>query len=118
MPISRLPDLVYETKDDLSKCGLIYNMVGHVGDGNFHTQLILRIDATDSEDATEEERRIIKAEADEDLRVAQEIVHRMVQRAIRLEGTCSGEHGVSAPLCFTHETKCGMDRSALGRENT
>lgn len=74
-------------------------MVGHVGDGNFHTQLILRIDATDHENATEDERRVIKAEADEDLRVAQGVVHRMVQRAIRLDGTCSGEHGVSR-LCL------------------
>lgn len=36
VPISRLPDIIEETKDDMSKSGILAAMVGHVGDGNFH----------------------------------------------------------------------------------
>lgn len=49
-------------------------MAGHVGDGNFHAQLLF---------LTEEERLIV-----------QQAVHRMVKRAIAMDGTCTGEHGV------------------------
>ncbi|KAF9447008.1 hypothetical protein P691DRAFT_672357 [Macrolepiota fuliginosa MF-IS2] len=74
VPVSRLPELVYETKKDLHETGLTATIVGHVGDGNFHT-LILMND-------------------DQELEKAKEAVHRMVKRAIALEGTCTGEHGV------------------------
>ena len=36
VPISRLPDIIEQTKEDMSSCGLLAAMVGHVGDGNFH----------------------------------------------------------------------------------
>lgn len=36
VPISRLPDIIEQTKEDMTKCGLLATMVGHVGDGNFH----------------------------------------------------------------------------------
>jgi D-lactate dehydrogenase (cytochrome) len=39
VPISRLPDIIEETKDDMSKSGLLGTIVGHVGDGNFHCEL-------------------------------------------------------------------------------
>jgi len=74
VPVSRLPDLVYETKQDLHELSLVSTMGGHVGDGNFHAVLLFR--------------------NDEELAVAREAVHRMVERAIRMEGTCTGEHGV------------------------
>ncbi|KAJ8482850.1 hypothetical protein ONZ45_g14801 [Pleurotus djamor] len=74
VPVSKLPQLVYETKQDLSEIGLICTIVGHVGDGNFHALLLFK---------TEEE-----------LKIAREAVHRMVERAIALDGTCTGEHGV------------------------
>ncbi|OBT53906.1 hypothetical protein VE04_06205 [Pseudogymnoascus sp. 24MN13] len=73
VPISRLPDIIEETKDDLKKIGLLAAIVGHVGDGNFHTILIYN----------DAERK--KAEA---------FVHRMVKRAVEMEGTVTGEHGV------------------------
>ena len=68
VPVSKLPELVYETKKDLANSGLIAPIVGHVGDGNFHALVLFR---------TDEE----KSKADE-------VVHRMVKRAIALEGTC------------------------------
>ncbi|GBE82161.1 FAD-linked oxidase-like protein [Sparassis latifolia] len=74
VPVSRLPELVYETKKDVDESGLVSTIVGHVGDGNFHALLMLK--------------------EDKDLEVAREVVHRMVERAIALDGTCTGEHGV------------------------
>lgn len=74
VPVSRLPDLVYETKKDLKASGLVSTIVGHVGDGNFHALILFK--------------------NDEELARVREAVHRMVERAIALDGTCSGEHGV------------------------
>ncbi|KAG5918727.1 hypothetical protein E4U42_006754 [Claviceps africana] len=73
VPMSRLPQLIKETKEDMRKSGLTGSIVGHVGDGNFHTILAY----------SEVQRN--KAEA---------VVHRMVKRAIEMEGTVTGEHGV------------------------
>ncbi|KAI8978891.1 FAD-linked oxidase-like protein [Trametes punicea] len=74
VPVSRLPDLVYETKKDLDEHGIKSTIVGHVGDGNFHALLLFR--------------------DDEELEAAHAAVDRMVKRAIALDGTCTGEHGV------------------------
>ncbi|KAL1950849.1 hypothetical protein VTO73DRAFT_5973 [Trametes versicolor] len=74
VPVSRLPDLVYETKKDLEEHGLLSTIVGHVGDGNFHALLLFR--------------------NDQELEDAHAAVDRMVKRAIALDGTCTGEHGV------------------------
>ncbi|CAA7271299.1 unnamed protein product [Cyclocybe aegerita] len=74
VPVSKLPELVLETKEDIRKAGLVSTIVGHVGDGNFHSLILFR---------NEEEEK-----------VARELVHRMVKRAIAMEGTCTGEHGV------------------------
>ncbi|KAI0820474.1 FAD-linked oxidase-like protein [Trametes gibbosa] len=74
VPVSRLPDLVYGTKGDLEEHGLLSTIVGHVGDGNFHALILFRDDA--------------------ELEKAHEAVDRMVKRAIALDGTCTGEHGV------------------------
>jgi D-lactate dehydrogenase (cytochrome) len=74
VPVSRLPDLVHETKQDIQELGLVSTIVGHVGDGNFHALLLFR--------------------NDEELAIVREAVHRMVERAIKMEGTCTGEHGV------------------------
>ncbi|KXF76844.1 lactate dehydrogenase [Paramesorhizobium deserti] len=76
VPISRLADCIGETEADLTETGLIAPVVGHVGDGNFHLQLLL-----DTENAAE----IEKAEA---------FMDRLALRAIAMEGTCTGEHGI------------------------
>jgi D-lactate dehydrogenase (cytochrome) len=76
VPISRLADCIQTTKKDIEQSGLLAPIVGHVGDGNFH--VLLSVDPNN----------------DEEMNVAKGINHRMVQRAIDMEGTCTGEHGV------------------------
>ncbi|KAI0700461.1 FAD-linked oxidase-like protein [Cytidiella melzeri] len=74
VPVSRLPDLVRDTKKDFDEAGLEGIVGGHIGDGNFHSMMVYR---------SEEERERLD-----------EACARLVQRAIALDGTCTGEHGV------------------------
>jgi D-lactate dehydrogenase (cytochrome) len=76
VPISRLADCILETKADVEQTGLTAPIVGHVGDGNFH--LIVLFDPGDREQRE-------RAEA---------LAHRVSLRAIRMGGTCTGEHGI------------------------
>jgi D-lactate dehydrogenase (cytochrome) len=76
VPISRLAECVTETQRDIAESRLIAPIVGHVGDGNFH--LTLLIDLNDPEE----------------VRVARDFNERLVQRALAMDGTCTGEHGV------------------------
>ncbi|WP_332119135.1 FAD-binding oxidoreductase [Azorhizobium caulinodans] len=76
VPISRLAECVEATKADIVEMGLVAPIVGHVGDGNFHTTLM--VDVTDHAD-------VAKAEI---------FMKRLVERALAMEGTCTGEHGV------------------------
>ncbi len=76
VPISRLAECLLETKADCEREKIIHGIVGHVGDGNFHVQML--IDPNDPAD-------IARAEA---------VNERMVTRAIAMDGTCTGEHGV------------------------
>ncbi|HUC63899.1 MAG TPA: FAD-linked oxidase C-terminal domain-containing protein [Stellaceae bacterium] len=76
VPISRLAECIAETKRDLDQSFVNAVLVGHVGDGNFHLAFILDPDKP------------------EELAEATRINDKMVQRAIAMEGTCTGEHGV------------------------
>ncbi len=76
VPISRLAECVEETVRDIRATGLIAPIIGHVGDGNFHVQPLV-----DVEDPNE----VAACEA---------FVERLVERALAMEGTCTGEHGV------------------------
>ena len=76
VPISRLADCIMETKKDLEGTDLITPLVGHVGDGNFH--LVYLVDPENEAEIAE----------------AKELNDRLVQRALAMEGTCTGEHGV------------------------
>ena len=76
VPISRLAECVTETRKDLDETGLYGPIVGHVGDGNFHISLFC-----DKED--EQEVAACKAFLD-----------RLARRALDMDGTCTGEHGV------------------------
>ncbi|HET9124073.1 MAG TPA: FAD-linked oxidase C-terminal domain-containing protein [Solirubrobacteraceae bacterium] len=76
VPLSALAECITATQEDIGREGLLAPIVGHVGDGNFHTCLIL-----DPGDPAEVERG--------------EAFHaRLVERALALGGTCTGEHGV------------------------
>jgi D-lactate dehydrogenase (cytochrome) len=76
VPISRLAECVGETVRDISDMGLVAPIVGHVGDGNFHVQVMV-----DTTSAAEIER-------------AEEFIGRLNLRAIEMDGTCTGEHGI------------------------
>jgi len=76
VPISRLAECVVETQKDIRNSRLIAPLFGHVGDGNFHTVV-----------------SVIMDDADEVAR-AKAFVGRLAERALAMEGTCTGEHGV------------------------
>ena len=76
VPISRLADCLLETKADCEREHIIHGIIGHVGDGNFHVQML--VDTNDAAD-------VARAEG---------VNARMVARAIAMNGTCTGEHGV------------------------
>ena len=76
VPISRLAECILDTKADCEKNAMTYSIVGHVGDGNFH--VLMMIDPHDPVD-------VAKAEG---------VNARMVARALSMDGTCTGEHGV------------------------
>ncbi|MCY0146240.1 FAD-binding protein [Hoeflea sp. G2-23] len=76
VPISRLAECVSQTQADIASAGLIAPIVGHAGDGNFHVLVLL-----DPE---------IAAEVD----AAEAFVERLNARALAMDGTCTGEHGI------------------------
>lgn len=76
VPISRLADCIAETKAEIAELGLPAPVVGHVGDGNFHVQPMVDMDNP------------------EEIERVRAFVARMVERAIAMDGTCTGEHGV------------------------
>ena len=76
VPISRLADCIVDTKADIAASHLEAALVGHVGDGNFH--MIFPVNPDNPADLEEAER----------------LSDRLVERALSMGGTCSGEHGV------------------------
>ena len=76
VPISRLAECILETKKDLKKSFLTAPLVGHVGDGNFHLGFLINRD--DPKEIAEAER----------------LNERLVMRALAMDGTCTGEHGI------------------------
>ncbi|EGI75755.1 FAD-binding oxidoreductase [Hylemonella gracilis] len=76
VPISQLATAVVESVDEANAGGIPYFLVGHVGDGNFHMGYLIDPDS-----------------ADERAR-AEQLNHQLVHRALRLGGTCTGEHGI------------------------
>jgi len=76
VPISRLAQCVVETQRDIADCQLVAPIVGHVGDGNFH--LTLMVDLSDADE-------VARAKA---------LSERLVARALAMDGTSTGEHGV------------------------
>ena len=76
VPISRLADCVVATQEDIAAHGLIAPIVGHAGDGNFHVLVLM-----DADNPAE-------------VRGAEAFVARLNQRALAMDGTCTGEHGI------------------------
>lgn len=76
VPISRLAECLLDTRRDLDTTSLIAPIVGHVGDGNFHVLCVV-----DPEDA-------------EEMATTRAFQERLVARALALDGTCTGEHGI------------------------
>jgi len=76
VPISRLAQCILETKQDLKGSFLIAPMVGHVGDGNFHCAFLIDRNNPD------------------ELKEAERLNERLVLRALAMDGTCTGEHGI------------------------
>jgi D-lactate dehydrogenase (cytochrome) len=76
VPISRLAECVGETQHDIAELRLVAPIVGHVGDGNFHLTLLVDMDDAD------------------EIKRAKMLSERLVERALSMDGTCTGEHGV------------------------
>ena len=76
VPISRLADCVEETLKDIERSNLLAPIVGHVGDGNFHTAVLVDL------------------ESPEEIKAARQFAERLSQRSIDMGGTCTGEHGI------------------------
>ena len=76
VPISRLAECIAATNEDLQQVSIPIMLFGHVGDGNFH--LVVLVDPANEKDMQE----------------AEWINERVVERALAMEGTCTGEHGI------------------------
>lgn len=76
VPLSRLAECIAETELDIRRSGLIAPLLGHVGDGNFHAIVVVE---------PGDDRAIAAADA---------FVDRLTQRALDMDGTCTGEHGI------------------------
>jgi D-lactate dehydrogenase (cytochrome) len=78
VPISRLTECIVETTRDIERASMPIPLFGHVGDGNFHCMVLIRPDS------------------EADLEEAKAFNARLVDRALALEGTCTGEHGIGS----------------------
>ncbi|HZT63327.1 MAG TPA: FAD-linked oxidase C-terminal domain-containing protein [Burkholderiales bacterium] len=76
VPISRLTECIVETSEDIARASMPIPLFGHVGDGNFHCEILIRPDD------------------DAELEEARRFNDRVVNRALAMEGTCTGEHGI------------------------
>jgi D-lactate dehydrogenase (cytochrome) len=78
VPISKLAECVEETRLDLEQHGLYGPILGHVGDGNFHVVLFC------------------DRESPAEVKATEEFLYRLAMRAIAMDGTCTGEHGIGS----------------------
>ncbi|MBL0374420.1 FAD-binding protein [Rhizobium sp. KVB221] len=76
VPISRLAECITQTEADIEAHGLLGPIVGHVGDGNFHVSLV------------------IDADNPAEIAAAEDFIARLNSRALAMDGTCTGEHGI------------------------
>ena len=76
VPMGRLAECIGETKRDLDEAGVLAPILGHVGDGNFHVIFVL------------------DPNRPEEQAIAERLNHRLIERALAMDGTCTGEHGI------------------------
>jgi D-lactate dehydrogenase (cytochrome) len=76
VPISRLAECVLETQEDIKRSGIVAPIVGHVGDGNFHST------------------PMVDPDNPKEIEAVKGFLERLAARALAMEGTCTGEHGV------------------------
>ncbi|MBT9459819.1 MAG: FAD-binding protein [Burkholderiaceae bacterium] len=98
VPISRLAESINESVAEVEETGLPYFIVGHVGDGNFHLGYLIDPNIPQERDT------------------AERLSHQMVQRALRLEGTCTGEHGIGLHKMGFLVEEAGVGAVALMRQ--
>jgi D-lactate dehydrogenase (cytochrome) len=97
VPISRLAESINESIAEAEASGIPYWIVGHVGDGNFHLSYLM-----DPDNPAE-------------MAAVEQLNVQMVQRAIRLEGTCTGEHGIGLHKMGYLLEEAGTETVALMR---
>jgi len=98
VPISRLAECIAETAKEIEKASMPVPLFGHVGDGNFH--LVILVDPKSPADM--EEAKALNA--------------RLVKRALAMEGTCTGEHGVGMGKQASLRAELGDDVIDLMRD--
>ncbi|KAJ4384245.1 D-lactate ferricytochrome c oxidoreductase [Didymella sp. IMI 355093] len=91
VPISRLPDIIEVSKKEMDDLGLFASILGHIGDGNFHESIMYN-----SKDPKERA-------------AVEKCVHDMVERALEMEGTCTGEHGIGLGKKASLQKELGLD---------
>ncbi|KAH6620394.1 D-lactate dehydrogenase mitochondrial precursor [Boeremia exigua] len=91
VPISRLPDIIEISKKEMDDLGLFASILGHIGDGNFHESIMYN-----SKDPKERA-------------AVEKCVHDMVERALEMEGTCTGEHGIGLGKKASLQKELGFD---------
>jgi D-lactate dehydrogenase (cytochrome) len=91
VPISRLAECVHETMEDVKNYIAPVPLLGHIGDGNFH--LMLLVDPAKPEETE----------------IAKQFNKRLVERALRMEGTCTGEHGIGLGKMGSMRLELGED---------
>jgi len=98
VPISRLAECVHETMDDVKDYINPVPLLGHIGDGNFHLMLM------------------VDPHKPEQTELAKEFNKRLVERALKMEGTCTGEHGVGLGKMGSMRMELGDDMMDLMRD--
>ena len=97
VPISRLADCLLDSVTEVDKSGIPYFLVGHVGDGNFHFGYL--IDPNSAQERA----------------TAEDLNNKLVARALSLEGTCTGEHGIGLHKMNFLVTEAGAGAVAMMR---
>jgi len=91
VPLSRLAECVHETMEDMKNYFAPVPLLGHIGDGNFH--LMLFVDPAKPEETE----------------IAKTFNKRLIERALKMEGTCTGEHGVGMGKIGSMTMELGED---------